>query len=127
MGVACLGAAAVAATWGGNGVLQRAAALGAGAARPAAHAGVLGPSAAAPDSPAAPAADPASTATTGSPSTTATSGPAGAVTTSTRPGEAPAALARRALVAQADLPAGFTVTVPAPAGGSTPGDSPFEH
>ena|GEM_PF-5299259 len=126
MGVACLGAAVVAATWGGNGVLQRASALGAGSARPAVHAGVIGPSAAAPDRAAAPALDPASTATTASPSTTATSGP-GAATTSTRPAEAAAALARQALVSQADLPAGFTVTVPAPAGTSTPEDSPFEH
>jgi hypothetical protein len=128
MGVACLGAAAVAATWGGNGVLQRASALGAGAVRPPVHADVLGPSAALPDGAAAPAPDPSTTVTTASPSTTATTGKAGAATTSTRPGEAPSALARQALLTQTDVPAGFTVTVPAPPDGSTAaGDSPFEH
>ncbi|MCA1844956.1 MAG: hypothetical protein LC792_17535 [Actinobacteria bacterium] len=128
MGVVCLGAAVVAATWGGNGVLQRASALGAGAARPPAHTDALGLSAAAPDT-APPAADAATTATSATPSTTATTAKApGAATTSTLPGEAPAALARRATLTQADVPAGFTVTTPAPSDGSIPvGDSPFEH
>jgi hypothetical protein len=127
MGVACLGAAAVAATWGGNGVLQRASALGAGAARPAAHADALAPPAVPPGPAAPPAADPSSTATTATPSTTATTRTA-ATTPSTRPGEAPAVLARRALLTQADVPAGFTVTTPAPPDGSSAaGDSAFEH
>jgi hypothetical protein len=128
MGVVCLGTAAVAATWGGNGVLQRASALSARATRLPVHADALGPSAAAPDISIPPAPDPSSTATTAVPSTTATTGKAaGATTTSSAPGEAPAALARRALLAQTDLPAGFVVTTPAPADGSAAGDSAFEH
>ena len=127
MGAACLGVAAVAATWGGNGVLRRASALGAGP-RPAAHADAVGPSSGPPDTAGTPAPDPATTVTTAAPSTTVTTGKTGASTTSTRPGEPPAVLARRALLAQTDVPAGFTVATPAPPdGGSAPGDSPLEH
>jgi len=128
VGLACLGAAAVAATWGGNGALHHAAALGAGGARPAAHADTViqdlpTPPRTAPEPPTAPAAADTSTSTTAP-----APGPAnGSTTTTARPAEAPAELARRAMLVPTDIPAGFTVTVPAPPDGAAPTDSPFER
>jgi hypothetical protein len=128
LGVVCLGAATVAATWGGNGALHRASALAArGGTHPAGHAGTLAPILVSPDTvPALP--DPSSTATTAAPpSTTATTAKAGGVTTTTRPGEAPPVLARRALLAQSDVPTGFVMTSAAPPDASAASDSPFER
>jgi len=133
MGVLCLGAAALAATWGGNGALHRTSAEAAGSVRSAAHSDALGPGAdpTSPDTGPAPAADPSSTVTTAPPSPTTTGKVGGATTTTTttttRPGEAPAVLAKRALLAPTDLPAGFTVTSPAPPDGAAPPDSPFDR
>jgi len=125
VGVACLGAAAVVATWGGNGAVHRAAALSARAARPAVYADTLAlprpPAPTSPEPATAPAADTSST-------TTAPAAlPAGATTTTARPGEAPADLARRALLTPADVPAGFAVTSPAQPDGAAAPDSPFER
>jgi hypothetical protein len=133
MGVLCLGVAVLAATWGGNGALRRASVVAAGSVRPAVHSDAVGPGTTdptgptSPDSTPGPAADPSSTATTALPASTTTGKAGGATTTSTRPGEAPAALAKRALLAPTDVPAGFTVTSPAPPDGATPPDSPFER
>ena len=128
VGVACLGAAAVVATWGGNDALHRAAALSARAPRPAVHADTLAsgpdPGPGTPDPGTAPPADASSSTTAPAPPPAAV--PPGATTT-TRPGEAPAELARRAVLAAADVPAGFTVTSPAPPDGAAPTDSPFER
>ena len=127
VGLACLGAAAIVATWGGNGPLHRAAALSAQGARPAAHADAVIndlpiPSRPRPDPATAPATD---TSTTTAPA--ATGAPGGVTTTTARPPEAPADLARRALLVQADVPAGFTVASPAPGDSAAPTDSPFER
>ena len=127
VGLACLGAAAIVATWGGNGPLHRAAALSAQGARPAAHADALIndlpiPSRPRPDPATAPATE---TSTTTAPA--ATGAPVGVTTTTARPPEAPADLARRALLVQTDVPAGFTVASPAPGDTAAPTDSPFER
>ena len=125
LGVLCLGAATLAATWGGNDVLHAASAHAARGADPAAHADALvlddgeGASAPAPES--------STTVTTAEPSSTTTAKPAGAPTTTAPPVEPAADLARRALLAPADVPAGFTVTSPAPPEGATMSDSPFER
>ena len=125
LGVVCLGTAIVAATWGGNGVLHRASALAARGAPPAVPETVA-PGVVTPET--IPAPDPSTTATTAPPpSATATTAPAAGTTTTSRPGEAPAVLARRALLAQSDVPAGFAVTSPAPPDGSAASDSPFER
>lgn len=128
MGLLCLGAATVAATWGGNGVVHRAAALSARGAHSAVHSDAVGPGplAASPDT-APPPPDPSSTATTAPPTSATTGRAPGATTTTARPGESPAVLARRALLAQTDVPAGFTMTSPAPPDGAAPSDSPFER
>jgi hypothetical protein len=125
LGVVCLGAATLAATWGGNDALHQAAAEAARGGPPALHADTVLPGLTGPDSGPAPAADPSTTATTAPPasSTTGTGAP-----TTTRPGgEAPAVLAKRALLAQTDVPIGFTMTSPAPADNAAPPDNPFER
>jgi len=126
MGVLCLGAAAVAATWGGNGALHHASAEAAKGAHPAVHADAVVPAPIGPDTSPVPATDPSSTTTTAPPSSTTTRKAGGVTTTTARPGEAPAALAQRALLAQSDVP-GFAMARPAPTGGSAPADSPLEH
>jgi hypothetical protein len=127
LGALCLGAATLAATWGGNDVLHEAA-HAARAATPPLHADAVAPAVTSPDTGPAPAADPSSTATTAAaaPSTTTATTP-GAPTTTAPPGEAPAALAQRALVTQADVPAGFRMSSPAPPDGAAQTDSPFER
>jgi len=127
VGVACLAAAAVGATWGGNGALHRAAALSVRAAGPAVHADTLindlpTPPPTRPDAGTAPA--PGSSSTTTTPAAAA---PGGVTTTTAPPADAPADLARRALLVQADVPPGFTVTSPAPGDSAAPTDSPFER
>jgi hypothetical protein len=126
-GVLCLGAATVAATWGGNGVLHHASAEAAKGRHPAVHADAVVPGPLVSDTGPPPAPDPSSTSTTTPPSSTTTGTAGGATTTSARPGEAPTALAQRALLVQTDVPAGFTVTSPAPPAGSAPPDSPLER
>jgi hypothetical protein len=124
LGVLCLGAATLAATWGGNDALHQAEAGAARNAAPALHADAVIPGLTSPDSGPTPAADP---------STTVTSAPSSSTTTGQAPaapapgGEAPAALAQRAVLAQADLPAGFTMTSPAPSDAPAAGESPFER
>ena len=126
IGVLCLGAAAVAATWGGNPALNRAAAHAGRVAAPAGHGDAVNPAATSADTGPAPPADPSTTATTASPTTIAANGTA-ASTTTAPPGEAPAVLVKRALLAQTDVPAGFTQTGPAPPDGAVQPDSPFER
>lgn len=126
MGVLCLAAATLAATWGGNGVLDQASAQAARGARPDAHADAVDPALTGPDTAAAPA-DASSTTTTAPPSSTTTAQGSGVTATTGHPGEAPAVLAKRALLVQADVPAGFTVTAPAPPDGSAPADTPLER
>jgi hypothetical protein len=125
MGVLCLGAATLAATWGGNDALRHTPAGSAKGAQAAVHADTvelpIGPSDAGPAAP-----DPTST-TAPPASSTTTAAARGVTTTTTRPGEAPAVLAKRALLAQADVPAGFLVMSPAPPDGSAPPDSPLER
>jgi hypothetical protein len=127
MGVLCLGAAAVAATWGGNGALHDASAEAAKGSHPAVHADAVVPGPVGPDTSPAPAADPSSTATTAPPSSTTTGKAAVVTTTTAKPREAPAALAQRALLVQTDVPGGFTMASPAPPDGSAPADSPLER
>ena len=120
VGVLCLGAATLGATWGGNGALNEASAQAERAAR-ALHAGAIAAAAHQPDPGPEPAADSSST-TLPVPESSTTSAPAGGVTTTTAPpGEAPAVLA------QTDVPAGFTVTSPAPPDAAVPTDSPVER
>src|SRR5687767_2960103 len=126
VGLLCLGAAVVTATWGGNGALKEASAQAARAARLAAHADAVAPGVIGADSSTGLAADPSSTTVTAPASSTTTAALA-ASTTTTAPGEAPAVLAKRALLAQADVPEGFTVTSPAPPDGSALPDSPLER
>jgi hypothetical protein len=125
-GVLCLAAATLAATWGGNPVLHRTAARAAGVIRSPAHSDGVAPAPEEPGTAPAPAAEPTTTGTA-APSSTTTRTPAGAPTTTARPGEPADVLARRALLAPADLPPGFTVTTPAPPDGSAPADTPFER
>ena len=126
MGLMCLGVAAVTATWGGNGALKEASAQAARAARLAAHADAVAPGVIGADSATGLAADLSSTTVTAPASSTTTAAPA-ASTTTTVPGEAPVVLVKRALLAQADVPGGFTVTSPAPPEGSALPDSPLER
>lgn len=126
MGLLCLGAATVAATWGGNGALKEASAQAARAARLAAHADSVAPGVIGADSATGLAADPSSTTVT-APASSSTTAPAAASTTTTVPGEAPAVLVKRALLVQADVPEGFTVTSPAPSEGAALPDSPLER
>lgn len=125
LGVLCLGAAALAATWGGNDVLREASALAArDTTPPAGHADLVGGAADHPTEAPAPPAESSTTTTAVAPSTTAR--PA-APAAPTPPGEPPAELARRALLSQSDVPPGFTVTSPPPADGASSNDSPFER
>lgn len=127
VGLLCLGAATVTATWGGNGALKEASAQAARAARLAAHAHGVAPGAIDPAQVTTPPADASSTTVTApAASTTTVAAPTGSTTT-TVPGEAPAALAKRALLVQADVPAGFNVTAPAPPDGTVLPDSPLER
>ena len=127
LGVLCLGAATLAATWGGNDVLHEASAIAARRATPPAHADMLGFDSAISDPGQAPAPESSTTVTTAAPASTTTAMPTGTPSTTAPPGEPAADLARRALLAHTDLPAGFTVTTPAPPDGSTAADSPFER
>ncbi len=127
VGVLCLGAATLAATWGGNDALHQAAAHAARGAAPAPTPTPSLPGLTSPDTGPAPAAEP---------STTATAAPSSSTTTATAPGVpvhrrpdrgGPAALAQRALVAPTDLPPGFTMTAPAPPDDSDPGREPASN
>lgn len=123
LGVLCLGAATLAATWGGNDVLREAQAVAAqGPAATAGHADLVG-GADLPTGP-PPAAESSTTVTTALVATTTTAQPAG--TPAAPPGEPPAEVVKRALLTQTDVPAGFTVTSPPPADANS-GDSPFER
>jgi len=125
LGALCLGAATLGATWGGNDVLHEAAHAARGTT-PAAQADTVTSALMSPDTGPAPAVDPSTTVTTAAASTT-TAPSAGASTTTATAGEAPAALAERALVTQADVPAGFRMSSPAPSDAATQNDSPFER
>jgi hypothetical protein len=125
LGVLCLGAATVAATWGGNGALRHAPAEATKGGHIAAHADAVAPGFAVPDPGPVPALDPSSTTAPPSPTTTAKA--PGATTTTARPAEPAAMLAQRARLGQADVPAGFTVARPEPADSSAATDSPFER
>lgn len=122
LGVLCLGVATLAATWGGNGALHRAAAHAARSGPPGAHADAVISGLTSPDTTPAP----ATSATTAAASSTTTT-PSGPQPAPAPPGENAAAMAQRAVLAQTDLPAGFTVTAPAPTGPPAPGESPFER
>ena len=124
LGVLCLAAATLAATWGGNDVLHQAKAQAVRDAVPAPHADSVIPGLTSPVAGPAPAADPSTTVTVAA-SSSSTTGPAPAVPAPG--GEAPDALAQRALLALTDLPAGFTMTSPAPPGAPAAGESPFER
>lgn len=125
LGFLCLGAATLAATWGGNDVLREASALSVTAAGPeTGHAATLGFGDL--DLPQPPI-ESSTTATTAAPTSSTTAKPAGATTPTGPPAEPAADIARRALLLPADVPAGFTVTTPAPPEGSTAADSPFER
>ena len=126
MGVLCLAAATLAATWGGNDTLHRADAQAARNAAPGLHADAVIPGLTSPDTAPGPAVDP-STTVTEAPSSSTTAAPPGTPAATTAAGEDPAALAQRAVLAQADLPAGFTMTAPVPPGSPAAGESPFER
>ncbi len=123
LGVLCLGVATLAATWGGNDVLHQAAAHAARSGPPDAHADAVISGLTSPDTTPAPA---TSATTAAAPSSTTTAQP-GTQAAPAPPGENPAALAQRALLARTDLPAGFTITAPAPTDPPAPGESPFER
>ena len=124
LGVLCLGAATLAATWGGNDALHEAAAHAARSGPPGAHADGVIPGLTSPDTAPAPAADTPTSATAAPSSSTTTGKPAG----TPAPGaEDASALAQRAVLAQTDLPDGFTMTTPAPTGAPVAGESPFER
>ncbi|HEU5449540.1 MAG TPA: hypothetical protein VFW57_11045 [Acidimicrobiia bacterium] len=124
LGVLCLGVATLAATWGGNDVLHQAAAHAARSEPPGAHADAVISGLTSTDTTPSPATS-ATTAAASSSTTTAQAAPLAAPSPSGE--EDPAALARRAVLAQTDLPAGFTMTAPAPTDPPTPGESPFER
>ena len=123
LGVVCLGVATLAATWGGNDVLHQAAAHAARSQSPGAHADAVISDLTSPDTTPAPA---TSATTAAAPSSTTTS-PADPQAGAAPPGESAAAMAQRAVLAQTDLPAGFTVTAPAPTDPPVAGESPFER
>ena len=126
LGVLCLGAATLAATWGGNDVLHEASAHAAKGAAAPVHADALGSGDAGDGW--LPIPESSTTVTTAAAaSTTTTTSPAPVPTTTAPPGEPAGDVARRALLTQADVPAGFTVTSPAPPDGATMADSPFER
>ena len=115
----------MAATWGGNDVLQEASALTAKSPPSPVHADTLGAEYS--DLPAAPPPESSTTVTTAAPSSSTTAKPADPTPTTVPAGEPAAELARRALLAQSDVPSGFTVTSPAPPEASTGADTPFER
>ena len=125
LGVLCLGAATLAATWGGNPVLHEASAHAVKGAAPPVHADALGSSAAGDGW--LPIPESSTTTTTAATSTSTTAKPAAVPTTTAPPGEPAGDVAKRALLTPADVPAGFTVTSPAPPDGATMADSPFER
>jgi hypothetical protein len=125
LGVLCLGAATLAATWGGNEVLHEASAHAARGSAAPVHADALGSGDA--DDGWLPIPESSTTTTTAATSTTTTATPAAVPTTTAPPGEPAGDVAKRALLTQADVPAGFTVTSPAPPEGATMADSPFER
>ena len=128
LGVLCLGVATLAATWGGNDALLRAASHAARSGPPGAHADSVIPGLTSPDSAPAPAADPSTSVTAAPPSSTTTGkAPSSPTSPAAAAGEDPAALAQRAVLAPSDLPAGFTMTSPAPTDAPAPGESPFER
>jgi hypothetical protein len=127
VGLLCLGVATVTATWGGNGALEEASAQAARAARLASHADRIAPAGTDPDHAGSPAADPSSTTVTASVASSTTAPAPGGATTTTLPGEAPAVLVKRALLVQADVPEGFTLTSPPTPEGADLPDSPFER
>jgi hypothetical protein len=116
----------LAATWGGNDALHRAAAHAARSGPPGAHADAVIPGLTSPDSPPAPTADP-STGTTAAPPSSTTTAKAPGTRAAPAPDGDPAALAQRAVLNPADLPAGFTMTSPAPTDAPAAGESPFER
>ncbi|MDQ4098275.1 MAG: hypothetical protein M3144_10455 [Actinomycetota bacterium] len=127
LGVVCLAVATLAATWGGNDALHQASAHAARSGPPGTHADRVIPGLTSPDSAPVPTTGPATTNTAAPPSST-TTGKAPPSPASPGPGgEDPAALAQRAVLAPTDLPAGFTMTSPAPAEAPAPGESPFER
>jgi hypothetical protein len=126
LGVLCLAAATLAATWGGNDTLHQAEAQAARNAAPGMHADAIVPGLTSSDTAPAPAGDP-STTVTAAPSSSTTAPPAGAAAAPAPAGEDLAALAQRALLAPTDLPAGFTMTAAAPPDPVAPGESPFER
>jgi hypothetical protein len=128
LGVLCLGAATMAATWGGNDILNEAQVAATSRGRIELRADALGPTGGG-DLPTGPSADPATT-TTAAPTATSVTGPADGAAgrpPAAPPGEPAGDVARRSLLLQADVPSGFTVTSPAPPEGSTAADSPFER
>ena len=128
LGVLCLGAATLAATWGGNGALDQAAARAARDGGPALHADTVLPGLTSPDTGPAPAVDPSGTATTAAPVASTTGPGSGSASATTGPAaEPPDVVGKRALLTQADVPAGFTMTIPAPADKAAPPDTPFER
>jgi hypothetical protein len=123
VGVLCLGVATLGATWGGNPVLHQADAHAARSETPGAPADAAIPGVTSTDT----ALEPATTATADPAAQASTTTAAGPQATPAPPGENPQAMAGRAVLAQADLPAGFTVTAPAPTDPPAPGESPFER
>jgi hypothetical protein len=125
LGVLCLGAATLAATWGGNDVLHETAALADKAPPATVHADTLGLGGDLPYAGELPAPESSTTVTTAAPTSTTTAKP---TTGSTVPAGEPAGeVAKRALLTQADVPPGFTITSPAPPDGAASADSPFER
>jgi len=125
MGVLCLAAATLAATWGGNVTLHQVDVQAARSTAPGQHADAVVPGLTSPDTGPGPTADPSTTVTAAPPSS-ATTGPAAAPAAAPT-GDDPAVLAQRAVLAQSDLPPGFVITSPAPSGAPAPGEGPFER
>lgn len=127
LGVLCLGAATLAATWGGNGALHQATANAGRSELSGAHADALIPGLTSTDSAPAPASDPSAGAAATAPSSSSTTVQEGPQAAPAPAGENLAALAQRAVLAQTDLPDGFSVTAPAPTAAPAAGESPFER
>ena len=123
LGVVCLGVATLGATWGGNPVLHQADAHAARSEAPGVPVDAAIPTVTSADT----ALDPATTATSDPAAQSSTTTAAGPQATPAPPGENLQAMAERAVLAQADLPAGFSVTAPAPTAPPDPGESPFER
>jgi hypothetical protein len=126
LGLLCLGAAILAATWGGNEVLHEASAHAAKGVSPSVHADALGGGAGDRGLP-IPESSTTTTTTAAPTSSTTTASPTAVATTTAPPAEPAGEVAKRALLTPADVPAGFTVTSPAPPDGATMADSPFER